>query len=152
MIFMKCDVSFTDITDLNEWTTKITANEVHASGQLLASKPQGSFTKKKVASCQVEKSSNATKQIDFQDYNTDNTAFAVHAFWNTFIDNPGKWQLGWITCDGLFYGWQTDFDIEVDEQIEEDVLGNSFIAGSLFYNRLNMTVPQDITGLSGVLG
>lgn len=152
-IFMKCDSEFTDITDLTEWTTKIAANEVHASGELLGSKPQGSFNKRKTSSCAPERTTSATKQVDFSDFNTDDDPnFGVHTWWNTIADTPGKWRFAWLTCDGLLYAWIDDIDIEVDEQIEEDKEGNSFIAGSVFWNKKLMTVPQRIPGLKATLG
>lgn len=149
---MKCDVSFTDITDLTEWQTKITANEIHFSGKLLGSKPKGSFEKKKVSSCTPEQVIAGSKQIDFNDYNADETNFGEYTFWNTILENQTLYKMGYVSCDGLFYGFVEDFTAEIDDEVEEDSKGNTFIGGSLYFDQLKMTVPQKIAGLSTVFG
>lgn len=151
LIFKKCDVEFVDITDTGEWETKIAAHEVHATGMLLANKPQGSFNRKKLSSCFPEQVVSGQKQIDFSDYNSDDTNFEDYTFWNTLINNQTLYHFGWLTCDGLFYGFHEHFTLEVDDNIEEDVNDNTFFAGSVFYDQLAMSVPQSIAGLESVL-
>lgn len=149
---MQCDEDFVDITDTGEWTTKITADEVHASGRLLGSKPRGSYERKKVASCIPEQVVGGTKQIDFQDYNADDAAFGEYTFWNSILTNQALFRMGFLTCAELFYGWVDDFTVEVDDEIEEDVKGNTFISGSIYYEQIAMVTPTKITGLQSVLG
>lgn len=152
LIFKTCDYEFTDITDLTEWQTAQTADDVHATGALKASKPQGSEETKKVSSCSPETVVGMQKQIDFEDYNSDNTNFNDYAFWNTIMTNQTKYHMAYLTCDGLLYAWIESFALVVDDNIEEDSeTGNTFFAGNVRYNLKTMIVPQLIAGLDAIL-
>ena len=52
--FIKCDYIFTDLASRNEWEAAVASGDVVFSGLLLAQKPKGSFTKKRVSSCAPE--------------------------------------------------------------------------------------------------
>lgn len=153
LVFMTCDEEFADITDLAEWTTKIAANDVHMSPPIMGSKPKGSFTKKKLRSCGIERVIAGAKQIDFKDYSVDDTNFDEFKFWNLIQNNSKNFQLAYVGCDGLFRGFITNFEIEVDDEIEEDAeTGNTFISGSVFWNQKDMIVPVKIVGFDTIVG
>lgn len=142
--FIKCDYSFTDISDRNEWIAAVAAGNVVFSGLVLAQKPKGSFTKKRIASCQPEGVVGAEKSITFQDYNTDTVTpngCLAYQFWNTILNDPGSYLLTYYTCDGYLYGPINDFQIEIDEVIEDNNTGSIFFDGTLTWNTIAMDCP-----------
>jgi len=68
------------------------------------------------------------------------------------MSNQGRYKIAYLTCDGLLYGFYDTFTAEVDDEVEEDSKGNTYIGGSVFFEGLAMTVPQKIAGLVSVLG
>lgn len=151
--FAKCDYTFQDITDVAEWQSAIADGKVVQSGLILGQKPKGSFTKKRIASCQPEGIVGAEKQITFQDYNTDTVTpgggCLAYDFWNTILLQPSSYQFGYYTCDGYFYGFVTDFQIEIDEVIEDNNTGAIYYDGTLLWNTIQMLcgVKVDLDGL-----
>lgn len=151
LIYASCDITFADLTDLNEWQEFIDYDKIHASGEILGSKPKGTFEKKKVASCRAEQIVGGTKVINFSDYNADDTAFLDYGFYNSIMTNHGNMVVGYVDCNDNFYGWIENFSAEIDDEREEDVKGNTFFAGSLTYEAIEMIVPVNIPGLNAIL-
>lgn len=153
--FVKCDYTFEDISDVAEWTAAVAAGDAVLSGFILGQKPKGTFTKKRIASCQPEGVVGAEKQLTFQDYNTDtvtvapNPACLAYTFWNTILTNPGGYKFGYLTCDNQFYGLVNDFQIEIDEVIEDTNNGSVYFDGTMFWNSIEMLCPisLDLSGL-----
>lgn len=152
--FIKCDYTFTDITDAAEWTSAIASGDVVGSGLVLAQKPKGSFTKKRIASCEPEAVVGAEKTITFQDYNTDGVTGATgvlhYDFWNSVLQQPQNFLFAFYTCDGYLYGTINDFQIEIDEVIEDNDTGNTYFDGTISWNDILMNVPAKVD-LDGIL-
>ena len=150
IIFIKCDETW-DWTLRSAWVTAVAANNAVFSGLILGQKPKGSFTKKRVASCQPESVVGGEKTLTFQDYNTDSTpgGCAVYDFWNTFQSQSSNYKMGYYSCDGYFYGPINDFTIEIDEVIEDNNTGSTYLDGSLAWNSITMICPVvvDLDGL-----
>lgn len=151
-VFARCDIDFTSITDISEWTTKAAAGEVVFSGQVLGQKPKGTFTKKKLASCRPEIVTGVTRQLTFTDSNADNDAFTDYDFWNDKQENQDILIVGYLTCEELFYGFFTDWSLEVDDTRAEDSNEEFRWDGTILYNELTATKPIDLTGISAVIG
>lgn len=154
LVFIKCDYTFTDIDSLTEWQTAVTNGDVVLSGLILGQKPKGSFTKKRIASCQPEGVVGAEKQLTFQDYNTDTitpggAGCLAYQFWNTILTEPSSYKFGYYTCDGFFYGVINDFQIEIDEVIEDNNTGSTYFDGTILWNSIEMLCPVkvDLSGL-----
>jgi hypothetical protein len=149
IVFVKCDYTFTDIDNRTEWETAVAAGDVVFSGLLLAQKPKGSFTKKRISSCAPEQLVGKENQITFQDYNSDPLACKDIEFWNTIVNAASSYQMGYYTCDGYFYGLVEEFSIEVDQVIEDNTTGNIFFDGTISWLDLNMLcgVAVDLNGL-----
>ena len=149
IVFVKCDYTFTDIDNRTEWETAVAAGDVVFSGLLLAQKPKGSFTKKRISSCAPEQLVGKENQITFQDYNSDPLACKDIEFWNTIVNAASSYQMGYYTCDGYFYGLVEEFSIEVDQVIEDNTTGNIFFDGTISWLDLNMLcgVQVDLNGL-----
>lgn len=151
LIFAACDLTLNDPTDLAEWALAIAANKIHASGEILGSKPKGTFTKKKVASCQPETVVGGEKTINFSDYNADLAAASDYDFWNGIFTKQRRLVFGYIDCDDNFYGFIPNWALEVDDTREEDVKGNTFFEGVITYESTTMTKPIYIPGLNNIL-
>lgn len=147
--FVKCDYTFTDLSNRTEWETAIAAGDVVLTGLLLAQKPKGSFTKKRVSSCAPEQLVGKENQVTFQDYNSDPEECLDVEFWNTIVNASSSYQFGYYTCDGYFYGLVTEFSIEVDQVIEDNSTGNIFFDGTISWLDLNMLcgVSVNLNGL-----
>ncbi len=151
LVFAKCDIDFADITDLAEWTTKLTANDLHATGEIKGSKPRGTTTKKKLASCLPEKVVGGTKSINFTDANSDNAAFADYDFYNHIIENQGNLVFGYTTCDDLFYGFIPNFSLDHDDVRTDNSDDEMVFDGIITYNGVSMIKPISLPGLNAVL-
>ena len=150
--FIKCDYVFTDITDRAEWIAAVAARNIVFSGLILGQKPKGSFTKKRIASCQPEGVVGAEKSITFQDYNTDTVTpggCLAYTFWNTVLNEPSSYLLAYITCDGYVYGPISDFQLEIDEVIEDNNTGSTYFDGTLTWNTVAMDCPVAVN-LDGI--
>lgn len=159
IVFVKCDYTFTDISDRDEWIAALNHTtegpnpqpdpQVVFSGLLLAQKPKGSFTKKRISSCAPEQLVGKENQITFQDYNSDPLLCKDIDFWNTIVNSASSYQMGYYTCDGYFYGLVEEFSIEVDQVIEDNTTGNIFFDGTISWLDLNMLcgVQVDLNGL-----
>lgn len=154
LIFIKCDAPSWDYDDPTAWTTAVNAGNVVASGLILGQKPKGSFTKKRIASCQPEGVVGAEKSITFQDYNTDtivgSTGCLAYDFWNTILSEPSSYRFGYYTCDGYFYGPINDFQIEIDEVIEDNNTGSIYFDGTILWNTVTMACGVSVN-LDGIL-
>jgi len=160
-IFVKCNVTFSDITDLAEWATKIAAGDVRASGEILGSKPKGSFTQKRLSSCAPEQITGKVSTINFIDNNTDPTpltaptpgAFEDYAFWNSIQENYRSLDLGYITCDGLFYGLipSKTWTLQIDDTRPDNSDDNANFDGSISYTGIPMVAPIYLDGLDAIL-
>ena len=144
--FIKCDYDFTDITDQAEWDAAIAAGDAVWSGLLVAQKPKGSFSKKRINSCSPEQVVGGEKSITFQDYGAgtvhDADGCAEYTFWNTILANPDAYRLVFITCDGYLYGPVDSFVIEPDEIIEDSNQGTRYIDGTIMWNDIDMLCPE----------
>jgi len=147
--FVKCDYNFTDLSSRSEWEAAITSGDVVLTGLLLAQKPKGSFTKKRISSCAPEQLVGKENQVTFQDYNSDPEDCLDIQFWNTIVNASSSYQFGYYTCDGYFYGLVTEFSIEVDQVIEDNSTGNIFFDGTISWLDLNMLcgVQVNLNGL-----
>lgn len=154
LIFIKCDAQAWDYDDRAAWETRITAGDVVMSGLILGQKPKGSFTKKRIASCQPEGVVGAEKTLTFQDYNTDTVTAGgngclAYEFWNTILSEPSSYKFGYYSCDGKFYGVINDFQIEIDEVVEDNNTGSIYFDGTILWNSIEMICPVavDLDGL-----
>jgi len=143
--FISCDYEFTDITNQAEWDLAIAARDAVISGELIGSKPKGTFTKKRVSSCSPERVTGGEKTFVFQDFNQSEVHgdCSIYDFWNTILANPKAFRLVLFTCDGYLYGPIDDFTLEVDDVIPETNNDSKYIDGSIMWNSLLMDCPEE---------
>lgn len=151
LVFASCRTQFDNILDLSEWCEKVTQGEIVVTNPISGQKPKGSFTKKRISSCQPESVTGVERSITFQDFGADDVAFTDFSFWNAILKDTSLYQVGWLTCDGLFFGFVNQFTLEVDHVIEDTNLGSSFWDGSLMWTGFEHIEPVYVPGLLGVL-
>lgn len=154
--FVKCDYEFTDIASDSEWTSAQThtptPNAV-GSGLIMGQKGKGSFTKKRIASCMPESVVGSEKSITFQDYTTDpggDCTTSSYAFWNQILTDSANYKMCYETCDGYVYGPINDFTIEIDEVIEDNNTGSTYLDGTVMWNNIDMLCPKLVSGGNGI--
>lgn len=152
LVWARCDIEFTLITDLSEWETKMGDGEIVFSGPVLGQKTKGTFTKKKLASCYPERVTGVTRNIAWKDANADNTDFTDYDFYNDKQANQGKLVFGYLTCEELFYGFFSRWSIEVDDVRVENSDEEFNWDGVVQYLDLTAKKPVSLTGISALIG
>jgi hypothetical protein len=138
LAFIKCDYTFDDVGDRDEWIAAIASGDVVLTGLILGQKAKGTFTKKRVSSCSPESIVGGEKSVTFQDYNGDPDDCTDITFYNQIQLNAPLYQFGYYTCDGYFYGPITSFTMEVDQVIEDNNTGSIYFDGTVSWNAVTM--------------
>lgn len=133
------------------FSNAIEAGDIAASGKVLASKAKGNTTKQRTSSCDPERVTQRTSTIPFKDYNADNTDFAEYDYWNDKMENQDSYLMGYTTCDELFYGWISNYSLEVDDPRPETSTEAAYVEGTFEINGLLMVKPVKIAGINAVL-
>lgn len=151
---IKCDYAFTDIGSDAEWTQAQTDGNAVGSGLIMGQKGKGSFTKKRIASCMPEGIVGSEKSITFQDYSTDydGCAGSSYQFWNTILTDSANYKIAYETCDGHVYGEINDFVLEIDEVIEDNNTGSTYLDGTILWNNVEMLCPVLVNSTGGGTG
>lgn len=159
LTFIKCDPDYehpNDTGDESPWTdmgnvkAAIDAGILYITGELLGQKPKGTFTKRRLTSCGPEKTIAGTKTITFQDFNADKEDLIDFDFWDGIDDNKQFMLFGWITCDERWYQTDADWDLEIDEVIEDTKDGKSFYDGTVTISEKALIKPIIATGIIDV--
>ena len=161
LTFYKCDPSVTfpvDTGELSPWTDldnvryAICNNLLFITGELLGQKPKGSTTKRRISSCSPEVSVSGSKQITFQDFNASPDELIDFDFWQAILDNRNFLQVGWISCDDLWYQSEAKWDLDLDQVIEDNSeTGKSFYDGAMTINQMSLIKPIKVAGLSDLI-
>lgn len=156
MTFLKCDPNF-DFPNPDEWVNldnvlwAICNEFLFVTAKLLGQKPKGSFTKRRMTSCGPEETVSGEKTFTFQDYNADKDTLIDFDFWGSIVDNKKFMSFGYITCDERWYQTTAQWDIEVDEVIEDNNQGKSFYDGTIAVQQLKLLKPILVPGIINVI-
>lgn len=110
-ILVSCDYQFTDIMDPSEWTTAITANDIHISppGALIINPPDNPIVQ--IEGCLRETVGVNTYLVDFATYQfggfTDNASDSAK-YWRDIFNNAASYHMLILDCNGMFHvadGW-----------------------------------------------
>jgi hypothetical protein len=118
---IRCDMSFTDITDEAEWDAKIAAGEVfgRSDGDFIRGQlPAAEREKIAVGACGSELTIGKNFSLSMFDagYDAGLTKYDLY----DYVDKKSKqWNWGFILCDGSTYGPYSNVNVEVDEIIPE---------------------------------
>lgn len=151
IVFMSCSVKFRDITNLAEWCEYINLGLIRVTAPIMGQKAADSATKQRFDSCSAETTTGFTRSITFNDFSADNDTFTDYVFWNAILRAPQNYQMGFITCDGLFYGFIPEFSADVDIVIPETNLESSMWDGTLSWQELAMVKPIFLPNLENIL-
>jgi hypothetical protein len=151
VIFKRCDYTFTNITDLNEWAAALANGDIGSTGRILGSKPKGSATKRRVASCLPERTTNYTRTWNWKDSNTDLETLTEYDFYQHIDENQDTLNIAFLTCDGLLYGFYPDYSLDVDDTRTETNDEDAVIECVVEVKSRLISKPVKIPGLAEIL-
>ena len=156
LTFLKCNDAFVlpydgGWTNINNIKWAINNGQLYVTGDLLGQKPKGSFTKRRLSSCGPETTISGSKTLTFQDFNADTTNLIDFDFWAAVVENKDFMKFGYITCDERWYQYAGDWDIEVDETIEDSKDGKSLWDGTITMATKDILVPIMVPGILAAL-
>lgn len=143
LILADCRVCFTDIFNLNEWEAYVKAGLITMTGEIMGSLPKGEAHTYKSSACNTEKVMGYTFNLEFSDYNAGdkNSDFD---YWSSVIHDNNRYQIGFTTCDGLFYGFIKQYKADVGLTIEEDASDSTFWSGNISWKSWQMIKPINL--------
>lgn len=151
VIWKRCDYTFSDITSLNEWETALADGKVSATGRVLGQKPKGSATKKRVASCLPERTTNYTRTWNWKDSNADLTTLTEYDFYQFVDENQDVLDIAILTCDELLFGFFGEYSLDVDDTRPETNDEDATIECAVEVKSRLISKPTKITGLAAIL-
>jgi hypothetical protein len=157
LVFKSCDVEVPEnpvtqpgnVVNRSAWLPLLTSCKLRISPELVGQKPVGTTNSRRFASCRPEQVVSGTKTITFQDFSSPRN-YLDYSFWNTIMENETAYEVGWIACDGRFYGFY-NFSIYVDEVIEDSVAGVSLKEGTVTIEETRLFVPLEIRNFNSLL-
>lgn len=163
LTFLKCDESMvlpypipeggTSVwEDIRNVTYALCNGFLFISAPLIGQKPKGSFTKKRLNSCDPEQVISGSKTITFQDFNADDSGELIdYNFWDAIDKNQRFLRLGWITCEDLWYQYDGAWNLEIDDTIEQTSDDNTLFDGTITMNTKDIIKPILVTGIKALL-
>lgn len=139
-------------TNLDNVIWALCNGHLYITGEVLGQKPKGTFTKRRITSCAPEITISGTKTITFQDYNASVDELIDFNFWNGIDQGKKFLQFGWFSCDDLWYQTDKQWDLEVDQVIEDNVDGLSYYDGTVTIAEKDLIIPIKVAGLSDLIG
>jgi hypothetical protein len=162
LTFLKCDESLelpyspavgqsNPYTNIQNVMWALCNGYLYVTGELIGQKPKGSFTKRRLTSCGPERVIAGAKTVTFQDFNADKENLLDFDFWKSIETNRRFLFFGFITCDERWYQWDGQWDLEVDEVIEDTSDGKSFYDGTITMNTKDILKPIVVPGILDAL-
>lgn len=149
-LWKRCDYVFADITSLEEWETAIANGDVGFTGRVLGSKPKGTPTKRRVASCLPERTTNYTRTFQWKDSNADLTTLTEYDLYQYVDENQDTLHFAIYTCDGLLIGFFEEWSFDVDDTRTEPNDEDAIMEASVEVKERLITKPIKIPGLAGL--
>lgn len=147
IIFAACDVNFNDINNVAEWCYLVKQGKIIVTNEILGKKDKANYTTKMVSSCRPEVVTGKTNTVTYTDYLLDNQEHRDVKFYNTIQKNARHYKLGFIKCDGKFYGLIDKFSVKIDKVIEDTVNDCTYWDIELTWNGLESLNPIYIPNL-----
>lgn len=101
-ILFKCDVTWDDILDTTEWTTKLAANEVNVSPPGIIEFPTPTLNNSVVTGCGLKLPLPTLFQANYSTVDTDDD-LADFSYWRNILNNYQDYRLGFLDCEDNFY-------------------------------------------------
>jgi hypothetical protein len=116
LVFFSCDFQFDatvdgevygPITDYTQWALGVTNKKISLSPEGYGAKPLSAFQTERVTACLPESIIGETHTVNFISKAMDEVALTDCTYWNTVRTNFNRYRVGYIGCDGYFYGKST---------------------------------------------
>lgn len=133
-------------SDLRNVHAAMCAGLLNFTGEVLGSKPKGTFTKKRTGSCSPEKTVGGSKTVVFQDYNASDDLIEFD-FWDWVNQNTKRLKFGWVNCSEMMYMYQGSWDLEIDEVEEDTNDGSTFMDGLVTMSTKDLIKPVYVPGI-----
>lgn len=150
VVWKRCDFVFADINDLAEWETNIANGNIGFTGRVLGQKPKGSPTKKRVASCLPERTTNYGRTWQWKDSNADLATLTEYDLYQFVDENQDVLHIGFYSCDGLLFGFFEDYSLDVDDTRAETNDDDAQMDGSVEIKSRYISKPTKIPGLAAL--
>lgn len=153
LTFLKCVTGGIPLPFANGWKNldnvkwAICQGYLFVTGDLLGQKAKGTTTKRRLSSCSPETTVAGAKTISFQDFNAEPVDLIDFEFWSQIVTNKAFLLFGYITCDERWYQYAGEWDIEIDEIIEDTKEGKSFWDGVVTMATAEILVPIQVPGI-----
>jgi len=149
LFFKTCAVDFSNIYDPAEWCRYVNQGKIVVTGELMGELPKASAVKTQYSSCRAESVNSRDWTLNAKDYNwvLDNGIYKVAEFWNALDTLHSSTELGFLTCDGRFYGWIPKYVMDVAPVIENQQTGTTFHDIVLMWKSRTLPAPLEIPGL-----
>lgn len=147
LLFAACNVDTTDLfEDLPRLQALAGSCRVRLVGSVLGSKGADSVTTRRLNSCGAEEPIAGSMVFTITDNNADNVTFKDITFWNTIRNTPSKYQIGYITCENIKFGFYERFASTVSFQIEDNSeTGLAFHQGDITIPTLEIGTPETLS-------
>jgi hypothetical protein len=121
---------------------------LYITGEIIGQKPKGSFTKRRITSCAPEIVTSGSKTVTFQDYNASVEELIDFNFWDGIDKGKRFLQFGWFDCNDLWYQTDKNWDLEIDQVIEDNSeQGLSFWDGTVTIAEKSIIKPIFVEGI-----
>lgn len=152
VVFKSCAFEFNNILDPAEWCTRVQSGDLVISGELKGKLDKGSATKTQYSSCRPEQVNSRDWSLAVMDYNFDpkNPAL-VQNFWDEIDRQQSSIELGFIGCDGVFFGFVDGISAEISPVIEETQTGVRYIDAIFMWKARYAPKPIPIPNLVKIL-
>lgn len=97
-------VAIGSATDYTQWRIAVANRLISRTPDGYGEKPLSSFTTERLVACSPEAIVSETHTVSFISKDVDATNLDDCTYWNTVRNNYYTYRLGWIDCNGYFYG------------------------------------------------
>lgn len=151
-LFLVCDPDLVlpdgaGYTSLTNWKYLLCNNKLFVTGKILGQKPKGTTTKKRTQSCGPEETISGVKTITWQDYNADPDNLIDYDFYEDINANKKFLKFGYVTSEDLVYLFSGDWDLDVDDVIEDNFEANTYYDAAVTMSTVDIIKPIKVTGL-----
>ena len=163
LVFFACDWTFSGnvtgigpvgaITDVTQWTLGVDNNKIGLSPEGFGEKPLSTFTNERISACLPEAIVSEIHQVNFTSKAMDNTNLTDCTFWNTIRNDYNRYRVGWIGCDGFYYGLgATEPGFRLSIQAAGSVVENNNDTAQRYefnfsFNHSGIVCPQNVPNL-----
>jgi hypothetical protein len=142
---MKCEVVFTDITDVVEWNSKIASGDIIiVQDCYLTGSAATEANVVTLGSCRVNLVTDRNHTLTLADI-ADNSAFDRSTLWAHSQEYPNDYKMAFATCDGVLYPFNS-VQINANKNIDDTTEGFSRWDVTITHAKLTNDMPVILSG------